>query len=64
MTVADKIRSLDDDSLAEWITDIWIEAVVRGLQINGVPADMPDKSETRDIKEEFLRLLKEEWPKK
>lgn len=63
MTVADKIRSLDDDSLAEWLTGFWVEAVVKGLRVNGVPAVMPNKSETRDTKKEILRLLKEELSK-
>ena len=60
MTVADKIRSLDDDGLAEWLTALWFDAIVEGFRANGIFAVKPNKPETREIKDRMLELLREE----
>ena len=60
MTVADKIRSLDDDGLAEWLTALWFDAIVEGFRANGIPAGKPNKPESRDVKDRMLKLLREE----
>lgn len=60
MTVADKIRSLDDDGLAEWLTELWFDAIAEGFRANGIPAVKPNKSETRGHKEIMLKLLGKE----
>lgn len=39
MTRADKIRSLDDDGLAEWLTKLWFDAIVEGLRVNEVDSN-------------------------
>lgn len=60
MTKADKIRSLDDDGLAEWLTELWFDAIVEGFRANGLPAAKPNKPESRDVKDRMLKLLREE----
>lgn len=59
MTKADKIRTLDDDGLAEWLTKLWCDAIVEGFRANGFFVPHPEKSETRLIKLRMLELLKE-----
>ena len=60
MTRADKIRSLDDDGLAEWLTELWFDAIVEGFRANGIHAVKPNKPETRNCKDKMLELLREE----
>lgn len=60
MTVADKIRSLDNDGLAEWLTKLWIDAIFEGLRANGIPAEKPNKPETRGVKDRMMELLRED----
>lgn len=60
MTNGDKIRSLDDDGLAEWLTELWFDAVVEAFRANGIFAVKPNKTETRGSKDRMLELLREE----
>ena len=60
MTVADKIRSLDDYGLAEWLTELWFDAIVEWHRANGFFVVKPNKQETRGVKDTMLKLLREE----